>query len=252
MYDMIRQKKAQLDAAMPSNPEFKSWIEQSDLWCWIYSMFRISGQRLSKSSVVAVVAGELRDDVPLSAYAFVKNYKDVYFDMKSCLAMGADLDIKMLDRWAGMLLDRPCSEPAGTLYRQNNPIIYEWELIPPHFREIRERLTEILRTASQIKNPADPLDKAAYVHLEIDRLYPYGEDTAFVSGAALMYLILKLGLPVPELSVGDIEYNKMIAKYADDLDRSDFVSMLSRSVFNRLDAVLNLAKQAGDKDYYGA
>ena len=252
MYEMIRQKKAQLTEAMPSNPEFKNWIEQSDLWCWLYSMFRITGQRLSKNSVVALLAGELRDDVPLSAYAFVKNYKDVYYDMKSCLAMGADLDLRMLDRWAGMLLDKPSSDPAATLYRQNNPIIYEWELIPAHFREIKDRLSSILRTASQIKDPADPLDKASYVHLEIDRLYPYGEDTAFVSGAALMYLILQLGLPVPELSVGDIEYNKMIAKYADDLDRSEFVSMLSRSVYNRLDAVLNLARQAGEKDYFGS
>ena len=252
MYDMIRQKKAQLDAAMPSNPEFKSWIEQSDLWCWLYSMFRISGQRLSKSSVVAMVAGELRDDVPLSSYAFVKSYKDVYYDMKNYLAMGADLDIKMLDRWAGMILGKPCIDPASTLYRQNNPIIYEWELIPAHFREIREKLSEILRTAAGIKDPKDPLAKASYVHLEIDRLYPYGEDTVFVSGAALMFLLLQLGLPVPELSVGDIEYNKMIAKYAEDLDRSEFVSMLSRSVYNRLEAVLSLARQAGEKDYYGS
>ena len=60
------------------------------------------------------------------------------------------------------------------------------------------------------------------------------------------------GDPVPELSVGDIEYNKMLAKYADDLDRSEFVSMLSRSVYNRLDTVLNLARQAGEKDYFGS
>ena len=252
MYEMIRQKKAQLAEVMPSNPEFKGWLEQSDLWCWLYSMFRISDQRLSKSSVVALLAGELRDDVPLSAYAFVKSYKDVYYDMKSYLAMGADLDIKMLDRWAGMILGKSSSYPAETLYRQNNPIIYEWELIPAHFREIKERLSEILRTAAGIKDPADPLDKASYVHLEIDRLYPYGEDTVFISCAALMYLIMQLGLPVPELPIGDIEYNRMIAKYAEDLDRSDFLGMLSRSVFNRLDAVVNLARQASEKDYYGS
>lgn len=248
MYDMIKEKKARLDACMPSNPEFRTWMEQSDLWCWIYSMFRISGNRMPKNDVVTMVSGELKDNVPLSAYAAAKNYKDVYYDMKTCISMGLDLDVKMLNRWAGILLGKDTDQPQNGLYRQNNPIIYEWELIPSHFRQIPEELDGILRTAARIKDPKDPMDKASFVHLEIDRLYPYGEDTAAVSGAALMYLIMQLGLPLPELSVGDIEYNKMVAKYAEDLDREAFCDMLSRSVFNRLDAVLGLARQAADSD----
>ena len=248
MYDMIREKKAQLDACMPSNPEFRTWMEQSDLWCWLYSMFRISGERMPKNDVVAMAAGDLKENVPLSAYAAAKNYKDVYSDMKTCIMMGQDLDIKMLNRWAGMLLGKPSDDLQNGLYRQNNPIIYEWELIPVHFHEIKDVLSEILHTAARVKEPKDPLDKASYVHLELDRLYPYGEDTAKVSGAALMYMIMQLGLPLPELSVGDIEYNRMVAKYVDDLDREPFCSMLSRSVFNRLDAVLDLAKQAAESE----
>lgn len=249
MYEMIQQKSKELAACMPSNPQFWTWIEQSDLWCWLYSMFRVSGRKMSKNSIVAMVAGELRDDAPLSAYALVNNCKIIYSDMKSYISMQADLDVRMLNRWAGMLLDKPSADPAETLYRQNNPIIYEWELIPAHFREINAKLTELLRTAAQIKDPKDPMDKISYVHLEIDRLYPYGEDTAMVAGLALMYLILQLGLPVPELSVGDIEYNKMIAKYAEDLDREPFRDMLSRSVYNRLDVVTGLARQAGENNY---
>ena len=248
MYDMIRQKKAQLDACMPPDPEFRTWLEQSDLWCWLYSMLRISGQRMAKTSVVALVAGELRDDIPLNAYAMAKGFKDVYSDMKNCISMGLDLDTKILDHWAGMLLDKPSEDSTNGLYRQNNPIIYEWELIPVHFRQIKEELTALLRKAAQIKEPKDPIDKASYVHLELDRLYPYGEQTYLVSGAALMYQIMQLGLPLPELAVGDIEYNKMVAKYCDDLEREDFCDMLSRSVFNRLDAVLGLAKQASEKN----
>ena len=252
MYEMILKKKQELLESMPKNPQFSAWLEQSDLWCWLYSVFRISGQRGSNASVVAMLAGELRDDVPLSSYAFVKNYKDVYYDMKRCIQMQATLDVRMLDRWAGMLLGKDFAAPERTLYRTNNPIVYEWELIPAHFRQIREELSGILRTAAQVKDPKDPLDKAAFVHLEVDRLYPYGEDTAAVSMAALLYQILQLGLPVPELSVGDIEYNKMIAKYVEDKDRSAFTDMLERSIYNRLDAVLSLARQAGERDDYQA
>ena len=246
MYDMILQKKKELQGCMPDNPEFHTWLEESDIWCWAYSLLRVQGQRISKDIVVATQAAELRDDIPLSLYAFVGSCKSVYFDMKTSIAMGDRLDLKMLNRWAGMLLDKSSAEPEKTLYRTNNPVIYEWELIPVHFRELRDELSAVLRTAAQAKDMEDPLDAAAYAHLEIDRLYPYGEDTVAVSFAALVYMLLKLGLPVPELSVGDIEYNKMIAKYAEDRSRSDFKGMLERSVFNRVDAVLGLAKQAAE------
>ncbi len=246
MYGMILQKKKELQGCMPQNPEFRTWIEQSDIWCWAYSLLRVQGQRISKDIVVATQAAQLRDDIPLSLYAFVNNCKDAYFDMRTSIAMGDRLDLRMLNRWAGMLLGKSSLEPEKTLYRTNNPIVYEWELIPVHFRELRDELSAVLRTAAQAKDPEDPLDVAAYVHLEIDRLYPYGEDTTSVSFAALVYMLLKLGLPVPELSVGDIEYNKMIAKYAEDRDRSEFKNMLERSVFNRTDAVLGLARQAAE------
>jgi len=248
MYDMIAQKQTELARCMPKDPEFSAWLVQSDLWSWAYSFLRIQGERVSKSSVVAALSGQLKDDVPLSLYAFLSRYKGVYQDMKTSLAMGLNLDLRMLNRWAGMLTGRDDSVPEKTLYRSNNPIIYEWELIPVHFREIKEELSSVLRTAAAAKHPADPLDKAAYVHLEIDRLYPYGEDTALVSSAALLYELMQLGLPAPELSVGDVEYNKMIAKYAEDRNRSAFTDMLSRSVYNRLEAVLTLARQAKDAE----
>ena len=247
MYSMILQKKAELKAMMPDDPEFTSWLEQSDLWCWLYSLLRIMGKRVSKGSVVAILAGELRDDVPLSLYAFVKSCKDVYYDMKSSLQMQSALDVKLLNRWAGMLLDKDSVFPEATLYRSNNPIVYEWELIPAHFREIKERFAEIFKNAAQVKDPKLSIEKAAYICLETNRLYPYGEDTVIASSAALLYQILEMGLPMPELPVGDVEYNKMIAKYVEDKDPSAFINMLERSIYNRLDAVISIARQAEEQ-----
>ena len=153
MYEMIKQKQSELAACMPQSPEFVSWLQQSDLWCWLYSFLRIQGEKVSKNSIVAAFSGELKDDIPLSLYAFVKNYKDVYQDMKTSLAMGDTLSLKMLNRWAGMLLDKDDAVPEETLYRTRNPIVYEWGLIPVHFREIREELTGVLKAAAAAKTP---------------------------------------------------------------------------------------------------
>ena len=245
-YGQIKVKKAELDAIVAAHPELSEWIEQSDLWCGLYSIFRISGQRVSKDSVVAMAAGELRGDVPLSSYAFVKSYKDVYSDMSICLAMGAVPDLKLVNRWAGMITGRDDQTPGEGLYRLNNPVVYEWELIPVHFRTIREELEKLFRIAASIRDPEDPLDKAAYVHLELNKLYPYGEDTAAVSAAVLMYYLRQLGLPVPELSANDVEYNQMVTDYVVNSNREPFTDMLGRSVYNRLESVLTIARQAAD------
>ena len=82
--------------------------------------------------------------------------------------------------------------------------------------------------------------------MELNRLYPYGEDTVLMSMTALLYCILRLGLPAPELSIGDIEYNKMAVKYFEDRDIEPFADMLKRSIFNRLDQVLGIIKQAAE------
>ena len=246
MLDKIAEKAAELKRIMPDDPQLKDWLRQSDLWCWLYSYFRISGQVVSRSSVASMVSGELKEDIALSLYAFAGRYRDVYYDMSSCLAMDADLDAKTLSRWAGMLTDPQEPRREGSLYRLNSPIIYEWEHIPPHFKDLPKYTEELLKNSRELLRVKDPIELAARMHMELNRLYPYGEDTVLMSMTALLYCILRLGLPAPELSIGDIEYNKMAVKYFEDRDIEPFADMLKRSIFNRLDQVLGIIKQAAE------
>ena len=157
MLDKIAEKAAELKAVMPDDPQLKEWFRQSDLWCWLYSYFRISGQTVSKGSVASMVSGELKDDIALSLYAFAGKYRDVYYDMSSSLAMEADLDARMLSRWAGMLTDPKEPRKEGSLYRLNSPIIYEWEHIPPHFKDLPKYTEELLKNCRGLKRSKDPI-----------------------------------------------------------------------------------------------
>ena len=248
MTEAISEKLAELKARRPADPEFKKWMEQSDLWCWMYSLYRITGRRIAKSSVAAVLDGEFRDDIALVDYAFAGNCREMYADMRGCLYMDDDLDARMLSRWAGLITSPETPRRDGTLFRLNNPIVYEWELIPPHFKELGSMTDGILKSLQPIERQEDPIDAAARLHLELNRLYLFGEDTILLSMAALFYLFMKLGIPFPELSATDTEYNKLTARYLETRDSSDFTGMLKRSVFNRLDSILDLLKQAEPED----
>ena len=245
----ISEKMAELKAAMPKDTQFKRWLEQSDLWCWLYSYYRINGRLVNKGSIAAMVGGELRDNIALSDYAFAAECRDMYSDMQIYLSMDAELDARMVSRWAGILTQPSDPRQEGTLYRLNTPIVYEWEFIPPHFRELPSLADGLLRSLQPSKNSLkDPVDLACKLHLELNRLYLFGEDTSLLSFAALLYCLLQAGLPFPEVSATDTEYNKLVKDYLEGHDPGPFTDMIKRSIFNRIDKILHILEHAEQND----
>ena len=245
MYENIIQKRDQLLRAIPSGPEFASWLEESDLWCWLYSCFRITGRPVSKKTVVSMLSGEIIEDVPLNLFAFASDLRSIHADMKSYLLMQAVPDRRMLNRWAAKLLGKDDRDPSKELYRQNNPVVYDWDLVPAHFRSIHEELDALMKKYSRLSD--DPVLSVCRLHLEINKLYPYGEDTATVAFAAVLYQLMRLRLPVPELSIDTEEYNRLVAEYIKKGDISGFAEMFAKSLNERIDAVRSIALQAGGK-----
>ena len=243
MYKKILEKKAEFASLLPDDQEFFDWLDQSNLWCWLYSVFKIMGQPVPKNTVVSMISGEIREDVPLSLYAFAKDLRDVYADMKSYISMQADLDKKMLNRWMEMFPRTDSDAPEGRPYRLKNPVVREWELIPVHFRSIDEELDALFKKASRGSDHQDPLSAVSWLHLETDRIYPYGENTVIASFLAVLYSLLKLRIPMPEMMMEQDEYNRAVAKYVNSSDISDLNDALMKSIYARLGNICGLIKQ---------
>ena len=248
MTELINQKLKELKDIFPSNPEFRSWMQQSDLWSWIYSILRIRGEKVHKTAVVKMIQGDLSDEIPLYAYALADRFRNVYQDMTAYISMSTDLELRMVCRWAKMLLGMDLSVPDSEVFRKNCNVVYEWELIPEPEDRVPEDFAAILKRYKLAGLSADPLARAAELHLEMNRLYPFGDETTLFSMAVLMFSLLELGYPLPQLSVADREYNMLMADYVEKRDPRPFKEMLERSVYNRLDAVVTLARQAAETE----
>ena len=244
MYKKILEKKAEFVSLLPDDQEFFDWLDQSNLWCWIYSVFKITGQPVPKNTIVSMLSGEIREDVPLSLYAYAKDLRDVYADMKSFISMQADLDKKMLNRWAEMMFGRDSEAPAGKPYRLKNPVVREWDLIPLYFRSIDEELDAPFKKTSRLNDFTDPLAAVSWLHLEIDRMYPYGENTSSAAFLAVLYRLMQLGIPMPELEAEPDEYNKAVARYVSSSDISGIYDMLTEGIYERLDNICGMIRQA--------
>ena len=250
MQKLIEQKLQELKANFPENPEFRSWLSKSDIWGWIHGSFRIEGRPVDRSAAVDLVEGRIREEMPLSSYAFVQNYQSVYADMKACIYMQTSLTPELICRWAKMLQGLSEDTPDEDLYRKNRAIVYEWELIPVEEDKVRSGVKSLVKQYNRsLENPdMDPLERASIFHLQLLKLYPFGEETLTAALAVLMFSLLQQELPIPELTVDDRAYNTLVADFVDSGSAEPFTRMLERSVYNRLETVVSLAKQAKENE----
>ena len=242
MYDIISEKSKRLASYRASSPEIFKWLRESDLWHWLYSMQKIKGEPIGKRDIVDILAGKIVESAPVEAYTFAHNCVALRRDMESCIQMGSHVDVRMLQRWYSMLLGKEA------VYRRNNPIIYEWEHIPPHFQDIPVETDNLFKLSHMNRGGSTPTEHAALLHLEFLRLYPFGEDTADMGFVLLMYSLMQEGLPLPMLTSDDREYNGLVAEYMAHQDAGPFIEMLERSLVNRLESALQICYQLPAKE----
>jgi len=237
MEEKIKAKLNEIRQNFPSNVQFKQWLLTSNLWNWIYSSFKCQGQNVTKSMVVDLVDGKLIDDIPLNCYSFVQGLKDVYKDMQAEINMQSDINLKLFVRWGELL--------GISTKRKSNPVVYEYGIIPCHFNSIDEELALAFKKYSlSSRTIAD----AADLFLSVIRIYPYDEDSIDMAFVAISYVLMLCGYPLPELLISEGEFENMIKEYMNDNNCAAVYSLFERCVYNRLDTVLMLEKQAKEQE----
>ena len=249
MFEMINKKAGELKALNPSNPEFKKWVDQSNLWYWLYFDLTMQGIKVTKRQVADVLAGQLLEDAPMEVYGYIHRFAAIYRDMKSYILMKSNLTPNMLDKWCSDLF--PETDEEGNpkpVRRTSTSAIYEWGHIPPHFRELNEHMVSLLRSCDRQRFEGNYMDRLTQLYAGLLYIYPYGDRSPIMAGIALIYSLLEEGLPVPGLPVGEQEYNSLVAEYMEHGNFEPLESMLERSIYNRLEEVYQAALAVSEEE----
>lgn len=247
MYREIKKKILILKNRKPFNPETADYIAEMNRLDWISSCLKLSGTPVSREGVQKIMKGELLVDVSLKTHLLIHRYVDMIRHIESMLEMGTELSEKELIELYRMLFNpEPETEPDGTVtfYRRSNPVLVEWEYNPPYFDDVREQMGLIFHWAAQERvgiNPdMNPMLRAAVLHNKIAEIYPFGEESAVMARAAMLYELMSAGLPPVRLDMSEQEYNCAVVLYLRKEDSTPLYEVLEKSVYNQLELMAQL------------
>ena len=236
MNEVLNKKLKEYKLSQFDNKEFKAWVKDSNIWMSEYTCLRVKGIEMDKKELVDVVNGKIMEDLPVDIYNFVHRFIDVHKEMQASIGMMTSMNEDLFQKYYEHLFE-------GDGYRRDNPVIYKWNYIAPHFTEIGKDLSSLFKDIDKMD---DPVERAIRVHEGILSIFPYDTDTEVMACVAFYYELMAAGIPLPSFTADSFDYNDLVAKYLNE-GSSELAEMLERSLINRLDSVLVFGHESKER-----
>lgn len=247
MYREIKKKLIILNNRKPFPEETAQYIGEMCQIDWIASCLRLSGIPVSREDVDKILRGELLVNISLKTHQLVHRYVELIRHIQSMQEMETELSPEtLLEIYEFLLEPQPDFEPeqGKSYYRRNNPVLFEWHYNPPHFNEIQEQMELAFHWLDCVKQQVDPdmnpFRRAAILHNKIVEIYPFGDSTATIARAAVLYELMAAGYPPIRLSVSEQEYNRAIELYLKKDESGLLADAIERGVFDQLELMVRL------------
>ena len=246
MYGEIQRKPALLESRKPYGERLELFLKETDQVDWIFSCLRLSGSALTRESVQKILRGELVTDVALSDHLKLHNYVDAMKRLTGMKEMRYDLLCR-----SGIWALYQSVFDVEPQYRRRDPVLPQWDYLPPHFMELEEEMTALYKDVARWEDGAELSDgrrsnhllQACMLHMRLLEVYPFGEETEDLARYALLYEMLCAGLPVTVIPMSEQEYNMCIMKFLRSGDILPFYQVMERAVYNKLEVMLQITAE---------
>jgi len=246
MYSEIQRKLTLVQSRKPYEDRLTRFLKETDQTDWIFSCLRLSGSALTRESVQKILKGELVTDVALADHLKLHNYVDAMKRLDGMREMQYDL----LSH-SGMKKLYQAVYDEEPQYRRRDPVLHQWDHLPPHFTELEEQMSLLYSQVDDWKDGAElsdgsrsnPLLQACCLHMRLLEVYPFGEETEDLARFALLYEMTRAGFPVTVISMSEQEYNICIMDYLKTGDIRPFYRAMERAVYNKLEVILQITAE---------
>lgn len=235
MFREIKKKRLILDNRKPHKQEIAAYISELNTLDWISSSIRLDGMTMGKENILRIIKGEFVVDCSIAEHLQVRNYCDALKLAEDMSEMGIELSVTYIFK-----LYQALAKPEVLHYRRSNPVLREIDYIPPHFNDIDEQMELMIRWLKTENLDSNPIMQAAQLHNKLMEIYPFEHHSGSMARMVMQYELVRNGFPPVLLQMSEQEYNVAIIKYLKTEDAMPLYESLLRSVYNKLEVLLQL------------
>lgn len=237
MYQEILKKKQILDSRKPYSIEIRKHLKKLELCELIYTIIHLDGSIVTKEQITMILDDDFVNEVTVNDHILIRNYVDTILLMNDLMELDSELSLKVIEDIHDISLGT-----EGPIWRRSNPILYTLDYNPPHWQEIKEKMSEFIKWTYHADEDlkGNTILKAAYLHNKIIEIYPFEHNCEATARFIMYYSLMKAGYPAFELRLGETEYNTLIIDYLKHNKIDNLYYALERGIYNKLEVMLQL------------
>lgn len=239
MFEVINEKKQQVDAARPLPKYTLKSLQEKLLVEWTYHSNAIEGNTLTMKETKVVLEGITIGGKTLREHLEVINHRDAIGYVEEIVQMKEALSkwqIKSLHR---LVLKGILDEYAG-VYRKEQVFISGATHRPPAPYLIQEKMDQMMNWYRNEGVFLHPVKRGAMLHAIFVGIHPFIDGNGRTSRLLLNLELMKDGFPPVVIKVENrLAYYDALDKAHTTDDYSDFIALVEHEVENSLDLYLS-------------
>lgn len=234
MFDLINQKKQQLDNQRPFPPLVVQKLREKIILEWTYHSNAIEGNTLTMNETKVVLEGITVGGKRMTEHLEVINHRDAIHYVEHIVTKKEDLSEWQLKNIHRLVLKGIHDEDAG-VYRQKDVYISGATHEPPAHFLVPEAMHELMEWYYH-SDTLHPVERAAILHAKFVCIHPFIDGNGRTARLLLNFELMKAGYPPIIIKANNrLSYYDALDKACAIHDNSDFISYVASEVNRSLD-----------------
>ena len=239
MFEVINEKKAQLDAARPLPIYTLKSLREKLFLEWTYNSNAIEGNTLTMNETKIVLEGITIGGKTLREHLEVINHRDAITYVEEIVQMKEPLSEWQIKNLHRLVLKGIHDEYAGA-YRKEQVFISGATHRPPAHYLIEEKMEQMMNWYLNEGIHLHPVERGAMLHAIFVGIHPFIDGNGRTSRLLLNLEVMKNGFPPVIIKVENrLGYYEALDKAHTTEDYSDFIALVEREVEDSLDLYLS-------------
>ncbi len=238
IYNLIDNKKAELDLKRPLSPNTIKSIRDKLLLDWTYNSNAIEGNTLTLIETKVVLEGITIGGKSMREHLEVINHKDAILYVEDIVYKKerfSEWHIKTIHR---LVLKGINDEFAG-IYRKENVIIAGAEHIPPNHIVLIDEMEKFIKWYLNKGVNLHPVERAAQIHVDFVKIHPFIDGNGRTARLLLNFELMKEGYPPIIIRNQDrVQYYNALDLAHTKGEYKDFITLVSNELNKSLDLYL--------------